>query len=118
MSTLARIDGEVFVPDHGFLPSLAGKGRYAHSQAIWDVLTFDKGPAKVLLTGDIQRAIQEKRFSAIILPKEEFKIGTVAFNHDIEIGGTIFFDTSIFLPVTGAHKRVKYIFVPKNGGRP
>ena len=70
------------------------------------------------MTDDIQKAIHEKRFSAIVLPKKEFKIGTVAFDHDYEISGTIFFDTSVFLPVTGAHKRVKYIFVPKNGGRP
>ena len=53
-----------------------------------------------------------------MLPKEEFKIGTVLFDHDYEIADTITFEESVFLPVTGAHKRVKYIFVPKTGGNP
>jgi 4-amino-4-deoxy-L-arabinose transferase-like glycosyltransferase len=65
---LSEVDGEVFLPNQGYLPTLAGKRPYAHHSAIWDVLKGDvQTEGKSLLMESLNDAIRHQTFDMIIL---------------------------------------------------
>ena len=110
INTMSQLSGDILVPYHGYLPTLAGKRSNAHHQAVSDVLRGKDCPAKAQLIDQISRAIREKRFDAIIL-------GSVWFRELTETHYTIqrriFDNENVFWPVTGMRTRPSYIFVPK-----
>lgn len=71
ISKMSQMEGEVFVPYHGYLPVLAGKKSYAHSTWIWDILRSHEGPVREGLVRDLRDAMRERRFSVIIIPRIE-----------------------------------------------
>lgn len=64
---LARFPGEVYTPEHGYLPALAGKRTYSHCLVLWDVLRADNNRIKRNLRKEIERAFCEQRFDAVVL---------------------------------------------------
>jgi 4-amino-4-deoxy-L-arabinose transferase-like glycosyltransferase len=114
VSILRQIEGDVLVTHHGFLPQLADKNSYAHWAAVFDILRGDKEtPEARMMFNDLQEAIEEKRFDAIILNSENFPARSVAFKKYYEKQRLIFSDKSVFWPVTGFQTRPKFIFVPR-----
>ncbi len=110
VAELASIDGDVYVPFHGHLPSLAGKRSYAHDMAIRDVF---KGSDQVLsdaLQADIDAAIRSGRFAAIVLDSPSvFRAVDVAY-----VGtGSIFDEEDVFWPVTGKRTRPASLYRPR-----
>jgi hypothetical protein len=69
---MAKVEGEVFVPYHGYLPVLAGKNTHAHAMAMIDVLRGDEGQARARLVVELRQALLERRFGAIILDSGQF----------------------------------------------
>ncbi len=67
---IAQTQGDVFAPSYGYLCVMAGKNGSAHIGAINDILRGSEGPARDLFIHGIREAIQEKRFSAIILDRK------------------------------------------------
>jgi hypothetical protein len=115
MSVLRQIEGDVLVVRHSFLPQLADKNSYAHWAAVSDILRGDKGtPQARMMFDDLQEAIEEKRFNAIILDSEDFPADSIIFNKYYEKQESIFSDDSVFWPVTGFQTRPKFIFVPRS----
>jgi len=63
---IAAIDGEVFVPCHGYLAGMAGKRSYAHLQEIEDVLGSGNVDLATAIRAEIATAFEQRRFSAVI----------------------------------------------------
>ncbi|WP_437281157.1 glycosyltransferase family 39 protein [Sorangium sp. So ce375] len=110
LSKIRAIEGDVFVPAHGHLATLAGKRPYAHEMAVWDILGIGGGPAGADLRADIEKAIASKRFGAIVSDTDFFKKEIQrAYREDSKI----FSDNKVFWPVTGFRVRPERIYVPK-----
>jgi 4-amino-4-deoxy-L-arabinose transferase-like glycosyltransferase len=108
---LSNVDGEVYLPDHGYLLTLAGRKTYAHHSAIWDVLrTSQQNPVKAMLLDDLDTAIRQQVFDMIILDS-----GGNYCCREIEQfytkGGDVFQDDATFFPVTGDKRRPTYIYI-------
>src|SRR5919106_5816173 len=114
VNVLRQIEGDVLVTHHGFLPQLADKNSYAHWAAVVDILRGDKErPEARIMFNDLQKAIEEKRFGAIILNSENFPARSVAFKKYYEKQRPIFSKKSVFWPVTGFQTRPRFIFLPR-----
>jgi hypothetical protein len=112
---LADVKGEVYLPDHGYLPSMAGKQPYAHQAAIWDVMRGDKpSKAKSILTEDLQDAFQKQVFDEIILDSDLDLFWCCKWIDQYYIKvGEVFPDQTTFYPVTGDKFRSTYIYIAK-----
>jgi 4-amino-4-deoxy-L-arabinose transferase-like glycosyltransferase len=107
---MSAVEGEVWLPWHGYLPTLAGKKACAHSMAVIDVVRGDKGETGVGLENEMKQAIRAKRFAAVILD--------VAWNDDefqaaYRLDRHIFTDPTVLWPVTGLGVRPQFFYVPK-----
>ncbi|MFH1144007.1 MAG: glycosyltransferase family 39 protein, partial [Candidatus Eisenbacteria bacterium] len=69
VAALAGLPGEVWMPYHGHLPSLAGKSMRAHLMAIADIMA-STGVVKSRLRAEIAGALEEHRFQAIVLDED------------------------------------------------
>ena len=63
---IKKIQGDIWVPYHGYIPFLAEKKTYAHVAAIWDVLRSNTRP-KFMLIDEIKKSLKNGDFKAIIL---------------------------------------------------
>lgn len=113
VAMLASIEGEVWLYDHGHLPTLAGKRSYAPAAAVSDVLRATRGPASEALAAEIEQAIATGRFAAIIVDTHR------EFPAVLEMGywedRTVFAEPDVFWPMTGYRKRPEYVFLPYVG---
>jgi hypothetical protein len=113
VSLLADVKGEVFLPDHGYLPTLAGKKTYAQESAIWDVLRGDQQTrGKQILAGELKDAIHRQFFDEIILDSDlDLNWCCVEINQTYTLVGEVFQDQTSFYTVTGDRKRPTYIYL-------
>ena len=111
--SLAQIEGDILMPYHSYLPTLAGKRSFAHWAGMWDILRGDEGDIKTKLADEIVQAIAEKRFSAIILDdNNNLFIDDIEKNY--ERHGQVFENDYVFWPVTGFQTRPEIIYFPKD----
>jgi hypothetical protein len=118
---VAGIEGEVFIPYHGYLARLAGKEPYAHALAMVDVLRGTDERARDQLMGSISGALRQKRFAAII--SESFyswdnKYDLLAYfpeemKGDYENGGDLFNLKGTIRTVSGRDLRRQLLYLPK-----
>ncbi|MGB8214424.1 MAG: glycosyltransferase family 39 protein [Anaerolineales bacterium] len=110
---ISSVKGQVFLPDHGYLPTLAGKQTYAHNSAIWDVLRGDQQTkGKALLTADLQNAIRQQTFDEIIIDSDlDITWCCVEIDQYYTRVGEVFQDPTSFYTVTGDRKRPTYIYI-------
>ena len=105
---------------HSYLAELAGKRSYAHENNLGDVFRGTNPRLTRELLEDVNQAMREQRFAAVILdnyfsfhsrhPMLRFE----AFrNHYRREPGEIFADESVFYPITGGQKRPLHVFVPR-----
>jgi len=113
INIISEVEGNVFVPDHGYLPLLAGKTTYAHHAAIWDVIRGDnQNSGKSLLSNSLDKAIQMQYFDMIILDSDRIYCCT-RIHENYVLKGKVFQDADVFFPVTGSHIRPTYIYTAK-----
>jgi 4-amino-4-deoxy-L-arabinose transferase-like glycosyltransferase len=115
VATLAGLPGEIFMPQHGYLPELAGKRSFAHQMAICDVLNAGPSAASDRLLSDIAQAIGQHRFSAIVLDYP-FILQEVVLAH-YRPQHQIFSSDDVFWPRTGLRTRPEGILVPRSDAR-
>jgi 4-amino-4-deoxy-L-arabinose transferase-like glycosyltransferase len=109
---LSSLDGRVYILDHPYLLTLAGKPGYAHNSATWDILRArEENRGKTILEAELSQALKNQVFSVIItdtqwdiLPHLEkyYKIKDYAFKGN-----------GYFYPVAGARIRPTHIYFPK-----
>jgi len=110
LATLEELRGEIFVPWHGYLASLAGRNNSLHIYPLHDIIVKNqKGIVREQLIRDIKQAIREKRFAAIISEEDWF------FQKDTQKyytpKGFVFEQEVILCPL--ADKVNPVIYVPK-----
>jgi hypothetical protein len=110
---LSEVKGAVFMPDHSYLPGMAGKATYAHESAIWDVLRGNQQTnGKALLTAELSNAIHQQSFDKIIVDSDlDLYWCCVDIDQYYTLEGEVFQDQSAFYTVTGDKKRPTYIYV-------
>jgi hypothetical protein len=115
VTTLAGLPGEIFMPQHGYIPELAGKRSFAHQMAICDVL--NAGPSELgnRLMSDIARAIEQHRFSAIVLDHPFLLQESVLTHYRLQCRA--FTSENVFWPRTGMRTRPEGILVPRAEAR-
>jgi hypothetical protein len=113
ISMLSEIDGDVYVPYHGYLPVLAGKKSFAHPMGMRDVLKSSKrSPVREELLNELRRAMETRRFSAVIIDSTEPWYPPDMKKYYMK-KQKIFDDENVFFPVAGMKTRPEYIFVPR-----
>ena len=94
------IDGDIFMPNHGYLPSLAGKKTSAHAMALFDVLRSTDREKRGNLVYQIDHALQNGYYKTIILDGPFYGI-----QREVDASYTpkarVFQCTDCFWPVTG-----------------
>lgn len=112
INAMADMEGEIFLPEHGYLPTLAGKKSYAFGMAIRDVLRAHHSDPKKKLTYEINESFRNKRFNVIITDLFELQ-----WEKDVEpyyrLKGKVFNNETVFWTVSGIKKRPEFIYVPK-----
>ena len=111
VAALAAFPGDIFVPQHGYISELAGKHSFAHQMAICDLLSA--GPSEVgnRLLSEIARAIEQHRFSAIVLD-HPFLLQEAILTH-YRLQYRTFNADNVFWPRTGMKTRPERILVPR-----
>ncbi len=110
LQRLRGIGGDVYVPAHGNLATLAGKTPFLHEQAAADVFNAGASAPQAELYAAIARAIREQRFAAIVLDGGFFR-KEVAESY--ELNGPVFAADNTFLPVTGFRTRPQELWLPR-----
>ncbi len=64
---IRALPGDVWIPGHGYLATLAGKESHAHLMAVIDVLRAAPRSRPVSLQHDIEQAFVARRFTALVL---------------------------------------------------
>jgi hypothetical protein len=110
VETLRKHPGEIWLPAHGYLLSLAGKKTHAQEMALNDIVACDSGIPGEVLRKEVQRAIERRQFSAII-PSTDFYKPEIAKSYKKQMD--LFQGDTAFWPVTGMRARPRSLFVPK-----
>ena len=106
---VADIDGEVYIPYHGYLAALAGKTTQAQGMALEDVFRSTDEDGRDALKAEIREAIQGRRFAAIILDGEWRFMAEIEANYTY--AGPIFEDEDVFWPATGMPTRPQRLYL-------
>jgi hypothetical protein len=111
VARLKSIEGDIFIPHHGYLTRLAGKRDFAHTLAMDNVYLDDDGPARRELESGMRAALQEKRFAAVLL-ESDGRYG-VAILNSYDARENLFARDDVFWPVTGGRLRPEVLCLPK-----
>jgi hypothetical protein len=110
VETIRCFEGEVLVVRHGYLAGLAGKRASAQWMAIADILRAREGPVRDGIEREIEDAIRERRFAAIIVDRDWYEEDLEAH---YELRGRAFDDDDVFWTRTGLRTRPERIYVPR-----
>jgi hypothetical protein len=104
---LRAVEGELWIPDHGYLAERAGKQALAHGMTLIDLLQSSDAATAQRVFGEITQALETKRFAAIVLDQDwDADLPLLARNYARrEIP---YVEPRTFLPVTGDPRRPRY----------
>jgi hypothetical protein len=124
VALLRSFEGDVFLPYHSHLPALAGKRTFAHLNALSDHLLVGSEPDRTRLEEELRQAIEQQRFSAIILDTGfgEGDLGLdvsasaylALIEEHYELRGPVFDDPDVFFTLTCEVSRPETIYVPRH----
>jgi hypothetical protein len=110
VESLKNIPGEVYVTGHCFIPAYAGKGSYAHSSAVYDILHCKDEPLVVKFKAGLRETFNAGRFAAVIVDDSLFDR---FLKSDYFFSGKVWDDDSSFFPVTGYRTRPELLYKRK-----
>ncbi|MFO0759928.1 MAG: glycosyltransferase family 39 protein [Byssovorax sp.] len=110
VASLRAMDGEVFLPAHGYLLTLAGKPTHAHEMAMEDILGIGGGKPGAALLAEVRKALKEKRFS-VVIPDTGWHQREIDESYRRQRDAII--DPAAFFPVTGMRTRPKGVYLPR-----
>lgn len=109
--SIAEVNGDVFVPFHPYIATLAGKHPSFHRMAFADIDRSTDEATKNRLHEELDMAVSQGRFDTIIL--DDFWLrDRVSLRY--KSAGPAFEHTSEFWPKTGLPKRPQYIYTLRN----
>lgn len=112
VSLMAAVPGDVFLPQHGYLPALAGKQTFAHSMAVYDITRAGNAADRDRLLNEFHQAVVDRKFGAVIVDRVD-----PWFSEDLarayRRSGHLVSDAEIFWPVTGLRTRPEWIYLPR-----
>jgi 4-amino-4-deoxy-L-arabinose transferase-like glycosyltransferase len=112
---ISRVEGDVFIPEHGYLARLAGKRSAAHRMAIDDVLRGDTKGAGPQLHDEIISALAQGTYGAVMLDSYWWPyVGPKAFEEYYIKQVIDFPDDKVFRCLTGARIRPTWIYLPRD----
>jgi 4-amino-4-deoxy-L-arabinose transferase-like glycosyltransferase len=111
LSVIRGASGDVFVPAHGYLSTLAGKRTFAHEMALRDVLEAGVGGAPgEELRAELRKALAERRFGAVLADSWWSEATIEGFYVKRK---EVFTSEDAFWPITGYRLRPKGVYLPK-----
>ncbi len=110
---IKNIQGEVFMPYHGFLCSMAGKKTHIHMLPMINILLSSNEQMKDAFLDEMRAEMKKKRFAAIILDTPTLLKKNTGIADNYVLKKIVFSDAATFWPVAGAETRPKYLMVPK-----
>jgi len=110
LAQISQFSGDVYVPHHEYLSTLARKRTFAYAAAIADILQGDPAQARPLRR-QITQAILMRRFSAIITDNPGWFGESIRKSYRLQ--EMIFSSPGVFYPVTGTRSRPNYLYVPR-----
>ncbi len=113
---LAGIEGEVFIPNHGYLAQRAGKRMQAHTLGMDNIFLDDPGPVGMALRKELLDALRERRWAVVIIESDGRYLPGVREGYTLI--GHVFDDPDVFWPVTGGRLRPEYVYVPAERALP
>lgn len=110
---LKNIEGDVWVAFHGHLGPMAGKPAHALYYFPLPSFTPRGGGGPVFVKENLDRAVREQRFAAILFDAHSLPEGWDAYYRE---AGPVFDRPDVFFPVTGYQTRPRGLFVrrPRN----
>ncbi|MEI9476833.1 MAG: glycosyltransferase family 39 protein [Deltaproteobacteria bacterium] len=102
--------GDVYVPYHPYVASMAGKRPYAHRMAVWDVLRSHDTQISAILEQEIRDAIENRSFDCIIVQQDPNIENLMESFYRKEC--PTFGDKEVFWPVAGKRTRPDDVHVP------
>ncbi|MBI5267928.1 MAG: glycosyltransferase family 39 protein [candidate division Zixibacteria bacterium] len=108
--SMARVKGEVLMPFHGYLPTLAGKSSQLHKIAWSDVTAADTSMKKEL-EAELFAALRTHRFSLLVLDASWYT-DTVGKYYQLHRSASTFKES--LHPLTGLETFPSYWLVPKD----
>jgi len=110
VQTIRSLPGNVLIPYHPYLLTLAGKPAHAHWTGMEELIGLYGGgetPEGARLLGELRDAIGHQRYSALLLD-EIWDVESSYVKH-----GPAFAQEDVFWPVTGWRTRPQYIYRPR-----
>ena len=110
IESISKVDGDIFIPAHGYLAARAGKKQYAHEMAIYSVYRNNDDEASLKLKEEIKEAFGNRDFAAVIYDyiNSPFRNLDVDTNYVFE--KLIIPDDNDLSPVSGTQIRPQYFF--------
>jgi hypothetical protein len=110
---MGRFEGPVYLPHHGYLPTLAGKQAYGPGMATYDVLRSRDEERKAKLLGEIDSAIRNREFDAVITNERGVLEGWFldALQESYVHKGNLYTEEDLFWPVAGHRMRPQGVWV-------
>ena len=109
LQRIREIDGEVYLPFHGFLGTLAGKRTYAHINCLGDIYRTTDVALQEKITEKVNEAFRRGRFAAVIWDFGRIRFEQLELNYE-RLPGRLFDDPKVFRPVTGGRYRPETVF--------
>jgi 4-amino-4-deoxy-L-arabinose transferase-like glycosyltransferase len=109
---LRTVEGEVYTPMHGYLPTLAGKEVFAHDDYLITLLRTGDATVVEPLLGAFRLAFTNERFDAVVIDYEDYRFMDLLREHYRYYGEV----PGSFRPRTGPKGAPQKVYVPK--GRP
>ncbi len=119
VAELSGIDGDILVPNHGYLPRLAGKKTHAHFGCYTDVIRANIRETGSDLKQDAAAAMRRRAFAAVVLDSDPLAPAVFGqlFPGLLENYAPDRFllprDSRVLQPLTGAPCRPVVLYLPK-----
>jgi hypothetical protein len=112
VARIAQIPGDVFIPYHGQIGRLAGKGVHAQGMALYDILRGGDSDVRTQWVGNLKEAFRAGRFSAVICDASPEFLGD-DFDRYFAKSPLDYCAENEFMTRTGEALRPSYLCLPR-----
>jgi 4-amino-4-deoxy-L-arabinose transferase-like glycosyltransferase len=111
VARMTSVPGEVWLPQHGYLGSLAGKRTYAHAMAVYDVIRAGDPGDRDSLVNAVRQALAARQFDLVIIDRAGWMRPDL--EHSYEAAGPVFPSPAGFWTLSGMRLRPQTVYRPR-----